>query len=691
MRLFLALLSIFLIFSPCHSNARVVLHSIKDVRKHIKGMRTEDVGVDVTGIISSIDGTTFILEDGASRIFIEHKQHRPFAVGQVVHLQGTCWHLENQEVHIDATNICVIGKASPAAPVRRTLSDLINGDEDLLPVAVVGQVVSVQPDEVDTNYHIMLLRDQSSALPVLFETKSISTAKSYIDTSVCITGVFHRAIRGVRRHSGPYIAGSTIDIVAPAPAEPFDIPMLETTPFTAPADIARLGKRKVCGRVLATWGASRAMIWLGGKNIANLAFRDGTPLPPVEALIEAVGYPETDLFRINLRNAQWRIDRGSASADETMTGEPPSFEGTDQLLYDAKGASCFRGDAHGALVRLNGIVRTLPPEEGSVRRFYIDAERDKVPVDVTTHPEAAAGIQIGAEINVTGRWLIEAGVPSQFDVFPQINGYALVVRSADDVRIVRNPPWWTPMRCLAAVLGLLAVLVAIVLWNLSLRVLVRRRAKQLRRAEIDRERSALRVKERTSLAADLHDALSQNLTGISFELKAAALAFKHDRNDGFERLAGASKALQSCRTELKNCIWDLRNDALGQGDMNEAIRRAVLPYLGSADLRIRISIPRTRISDNTAHAILRIIRELVTNAVRHGAARKVRIAGSYDNGFIRFSVQDDGSGFDPAAAPGMADGHFGLHGIRERLAALNGTLHLESRAGRGTKVTITLQ
>ena len=88
--------------------------------------------------------------------------------------------------------------------------------------------------------------------------------------------------------------------------------------------------------------------------------------------------------------------------------------------------------------------------------------------------------------------------------------------------------------------------------------------------------------------------------------------------------------------------------------------------------------------------LLRIIRELVVNAIRHGHAQHIRIAGEFRDGLINFSVRDDGSGFDPKSIQGPAMGHFGLQGIKERVNRLHGKMKIESEPGRGTKVTVEL-
>ena len=91
------------------------------------------------------------------------------------------------------------------------------------------------------------------------------------------------------------------------------------------------------------------------------------------------------------------------------------------------------------------------------------------------------------------------------------------------------------------------------------------------------------------------------------------------------------------------------------------------------------------------NTVLKIVRELVVNAIRHGNAAHVRIAGEQNEDSIKFSVRDDGSGFDCAAAPGPTQGHFGLQGIRERVDEFGGTVEVESECGMGTKVTVTMK
>lgn len=105
---------------------------------------------------------------------------------------------------------------------------------------------------------------------------------------------------------------------------------------------------------------------------------------------------------------------------------------------------------------------------------------------------------------------------------------------------------------------------------------------------------------------------------------------------------------------------------------------------------MRFNVARSKITDNTAHALLRVIRELVINAIRHGNATVVRVAGSLDQATLLCSVTDNGCGFDPNTAPGILQGHFGLQGVRERIEELGGMIKIASVPGKGAKVTISI-
>ena len=305
------------------------------------------------------------------------------------------------------------------------------------------------------------------------------------------------------------------------------------------------------------------------------------------------------------------------------------------------------------------------------------ADPSRIPVDA---------LEPGAVAEVTGTFVTDGDDWHPDETFPRIGEWAIVPRYPQDVRIVQRAPWWTSGRLLAVAAVLVATLAASFAWISSLRHLANRRGRELFREQIAHARAQLRVDERTRLAAELHDSLSQNLSGIACQISVA----KQTAGDGETKdvLATAERMLQSCRTELTRCIGDLRGDMLEDPDFSSAIKGNLDGLALPATIRVRFAIPRAKVNDTTAHSILCIVRELVTNAVRHGGASTVKVSGAIDECGITFAVKDNGSGFDVERRPGVQEGHYGLEGVKDRVRRLSGTFEIASEPGRGASAHV---
>lgn len=250
-------------------------------------------------------------------------------------------------------------------------------------------------------------------------------------------------------------------------------------------------------------------------------------------------------------------------------------------------------------------------------------------------------------------------------------------------------PWWSHTELLIIIGVLFGILATSIIWNRSIQAISSRRARRLAQEEIAHARTRLKVEERTELAVEIHDALSQTLTGIALQLEAA-LDIGRQAPERAERcLTTASQMLASCRHELRGCLWDLRTRTFEERDLTEALTQTLAPHLTGIQTHVLFNVPRSRLSESTVHTILKIVRELAVNAIRHGHAHSIRIVGEMTDGTIHFSVSDDGCGFDVAAVPGPRDGHFGLQGIRERLRKYGGTMTIDATAS-GTRVAVSM-
>jgi len=216
------------------------------------------------------------------------------------------------------------------------------------------------------------------------------------------------------------------------------------------------------------------------------------------------------------------------------------------------------------------------------------------------------------------------------------------------------------------------------------------------RAERTREEEARRrvAEERLRIARDLHDLLAHSITliGVQTSVAAHVLAADPDRLDRATVAKALDDIADTCRTargELRGTLEVLREADCPDG-------RGPLPGLdGVSDLvetarlagaRVEQTVQVRQAPPAVGAAAYRIVQEALTNAVRHaGPEPAVRVELYEEQGALRLSVIDDGTGPTPGRTPG-----FGLVGMRERARSAGGTLDAGPRTGGGFEVTAVL-
>ena len=593
------------------------------------------------------------------------------------------------EPYAVARDIRVLGTGAAVEPAARTLRDLSSLRDNLRLVRTAGKVIDWRTSEEDPDYLCLTLKDGPTTMPVFVPSQNPEAVDRLLESQVAVVGTFNGALPSVRRYARPLIVSRLEDIEALTPPQPLeDTPALERKIYLTPADVLTLGRRKVEGEIIAVWQRHNLLLRDDDGRVVRvrLSHHNRTaPRPGLRATI--CGYPETDQFNIILGTATISSCAPGAAAPQ----EPVRLPSLDAVVgRNPSGSATFETSYYGKLVTLDGTVRNLPSLGGAEGRIGIDCGGHLVQLDASACPEAAEGLELGCRIAATGVCLLETNDYDAQAGMPHISGMTLVLRGKSDVAVLARPPWLTPGRFLVILSAMAGLLVLVLLWNASLRVLVERRGRELARKEVEATHAKLKAIERTRLATELHDSVVQNLTGAALEIRAAQAALPAADGDLAPHLDIALKAINSSRAELRNCIWDLRNQALEKNDVGEAVRITLQPHLGDARLDVRFDAPRRKIPDNEFHNILCIIRELAVNAVRHGRATTVAVEGAFDGGRLRFSVADDGRGFDPATRPGMEQGHFGLEGVMERVKALDGTVAITSAPGQGARIAVDI-
>ena len=685
-------------FLPCLAGG--VLRTAGEINRYIDGEPAAPANFAITATVTYITTysvqpplQTFYCESpsGAIRILnIENPMPKP---GDVVSVSGQ---LSFDEVGNAATysnlTLSVIGHVEPPRPEAVPLSKLDTHLHHNRYIETEGTVVDVIPDDISRSIAFLLIADGGVKYPVSIYKERDFSALRYLDARVRVRGLFMRRVLAYRTYSGPYIESdkdAKIAIVTPPPADPFAAPPVQHYPILTPQEIDALPRSSETGYVLTTWNGDKFIMRTPKNKVLVVTMLDGISPPRKGDAVKVVGYPTTDLFRINLSRA---ITRHEPSLGP-FKAEPPESISPESLTIGGDRPS---PDAtrfyHGRTIRYRGIVKDANSETAkSTVRLQLQTGTATTTVNAGASGLDLGKIPVGSEVEVTGICVFEGENWTSERIMPHLNGFMLVLRTADDLVVVRNPPWWTIGRLTTAVALLLVGLLLVVLWNRNLNRLVNRRGHELARERVRKEYAQLKTGERTRLAVELHDSLSQNLEGVACQVAATRTMLGESPGSAKSCLDTAERMLDSCRLELKRCLFDLRGNALEEKDLSAAIRKTLAPICEGINLEISFDIRRSRFDDSIVHAMLCMIRELVSNAIRHGNATQVGVSGEYDGTTLTFTVSDNGCGFDPADCAGPAQGHFGLAGVRERAERLDGTVEVESETGKGTKVNVMLK
>jgi signal transduction histidine kinase/ligand-binding sensor domain-containing protein len=202
--------------------------------------------------------------------------------------------------------------------------------------------------------------------------------------------------------------------------------------------------------------------------------------------------------------------------------------------------------------------------------------------------------------------------------------------------------------------------------------------------------------ERQQLSLDLHDNLSQTMTGVLLQLDTAREVLVGEgasepasAQPGLPYVERAIELTRSGMTQTRQLLNQLRSkkNKTEQIDLVAALRRD-LPRL-TVGTAIEVSVAQhgqpVALAAKLELALFRVAQEAVTNALRHSGAKTIVVTFSYQSDGVLLSVQDDGRGFDLAARTTVRG--IGLSGMQERVEALAGTLEIDSAPGQGTRIS----
>ena len=699
----------------------VATHSAETLRTNISEIRSmprETAAlhnpVKIQGVVSFAEPNptrNCVLHDGKNGIYINTISSR--AVGffnssegvperlregmrlEVTGVTGPGWY----SPEILPTQIKLIGESDLPTPIEATLPQLMSGSYSCQQVTLQGVI-----QKVDINLNKKNRLDCTKILvgteggghfialagnPEGFDAMGLVDAAARFTGSA--TGYWNR--RAEQIGFGLRVTDrSQVQILSPPPADPFAIPLTEIAhlkSFSAESD--NLHRKRIIGTVI--WNNPGKFFYLqSGARGIRVNSRQNLPMAMGD-VIEAVGFVETPRYFGELREAIFR------KIGHSREGKPIPLDWQRAIRTEANPPNPNNNqlDFDGRLVKV--ICRLIRVESQSTNSTMLYLENQGHSFTATVESDSAAGLadqyRPDSLITVIGVCLINLNLEWGSKIYYP-DGFNLLLRSPADIIMLRPASWWTTSRLIAAIGIIGSALIVILVWTHFLRRRVSLLATRLleeQQAKRDVEVSfKATLKERTRLAADLHDTVMQDLTAVTYQLEIER-AQKDPHPPGSTKVKDfIYEIINRCRDDLQRSLWALRTGILEGRTFAEALNE--LAHRTERGSRIKclchLHSDGTPVPEFVASHLLLITQEAINNALKHAHPQTITVTGKIGAKQIELSIADDGTGFDLAHSPGPRDGHFGLMGMKERLAALNGTLSIQSSPKAGTLIRISI-
>lgn len=218
------------------------------------------------------------------------------------------------------------------------------------------------------------------------------------------------------------------------------------------------------------------------------------------------------------------------------------------------------------------------------------------------------------------------------------------------------------------------------------RLIVELEAAQFRVAALSRDAGAAGERER--LAREIHDTIAQDLTGLVLTAQRGLRELRDGNVTGAEEQLGIlEENARNALAETRALVASGAAVGVGGGGLATALRRLGERFQRETGITVSVTADDAAELDRDAEVVLlRCVQEALANVRKHSTATAATLVLSVDEHDATVTVSDDGKGFDSSA---LSSG-FGLEGMRERLASVQGSLAVTSSPGDGTTLVATL-
>lgn len=202
----------------------------------------------------------------------------------------------------------------------------------------------------------------------------------------------------------------------------------------------------------------------------------------------------------------------------------------------------------------------------------------------------------------------------------------------------------------------------------------------------ERAEQSAAAAERSRLARDLHDAVTQTLFSASLISEVLPRIWERNPDEGRRRLEQLRHLTRGALAEMRTLLLELRPSALTEAALPDLLRQLAEAAGGRAQLPVAVSVEGERpLPPEVQIALYRIAQEALNNVIKHSGASAVEISYRRDDEGVELTIKDDGRGFQIDEVGGD---HLGLGIMTERAEAVGAGLRMRSAPGAGTEVLV---
>lgn len=641
------------------------IESVRSLSQEEAAMRHK-VEIDGTVLFVYSKHSALILHDGTGSCWVGTSTplNENIKYGSKVRVTGQTYIDSSYLANIRGGTAEFLGEGPIPEPRVASAEDLFAQWIDTQWIQIEALVVGTEEDGLAFTL-VLDIGGKIFKADVPLDPDAAQRAAALMQRRVLFTGIGSTVVNDSRQMTGRHFLIPSFDQITPIETKTRDV----TPPSRKVADLLQSDNSlNDVSRVVGTiTQVQKGGFYLRDETASTFVYAAGDDIYPAGSRVEVEGFATISAFRPILR--AWRVDL-------IDKGEKPA-----SLLLE--GGLEIRPNHHNELVTID--CEFLAVRESSQETIlqcrsgdtYFEAWLPKF-------DPVLNGFKSGDTLRLTG--IYEVTTTHPIPRIEWVNGFRIHLAGPEAVTILRKAPWWTFDRLMAALGMALAAILAFLVWNTLLR---RRVAAQTKIISGQIERATIKD-ERQRIARELHDTLEQDLTGLSMQLENALEEIDDENSPARKSLSLVHRMLRHCRIEARASVNDLRDSKLIARPLPETMKESLGAKAKDSGTALDFSVEGSPLTlrSTTQNHLLRIAREALGNAQRHGKASCVRCRLAYTNDSVMLELEDNGSGFD-TSLPTPA-GHFGLTGMRERANKIHARFSLVSSPGHGTKIQVCL-